>query len=181
MRVPVSNSCSQLTPHFAASSVYARLSSAPPMIPERRMIETCVCHKIRMAARAVTRMYDEALRPVGLRATQVSLLAAIAAEGAMSITSLAQFIGMDRSTLTRNLAPLDKEGLLTVGSEGWRRSRTLGITARGRARLQEALPLWESAQKRFRQQLGAARWDEIHGSLNHVLGTRARGRASARS
>lgn len=133
------------------------------------MIETCACHRIRMAARAVTRRYDEALRPVGLRATQVSLLAAVALEGAMSIRSLAAAVGMDRSTLTRNLAPLERDGLLVVGSEGWRRSRTLAITARGRARLQRALPLWEKAQARLKRELGARRWDGIQTSLDHVL------------
>ena len=143
------------------------------------MIETCACHKIRMAARAVTRTYDEALRPVGLRATQVSLLAAVALEGAMSITSLAGLIGMDRSTLTRNLAPLEKEGLLAVGSEGWRRSRTLAITAKGRARLHAAVPLWEAAQKRLRQVLGSRHWDEVQNSLDHVIRTASQPAARA--
>src|SRR5262249_9559840 len=121
--------------------------------PERRMIQTCACHRIRMASRAVTRAYDEALRPIGLRATRASVLAAIAAEGAMSITALARVIGMDRSTLTRNLAPLEKEGLLSLGSEGWRRSRTLAITAKGRSRLEKAMPLWEEAQRRLRREI----------------------------
>jgi DNA-binding MarR family transcriptional regulator len=146
------------------------------MSAERRMIETCACHKIRMAARAVTRTYDEALRPVGLRATQAALLAAIAVEGAMSITSLARWIGMDRSTLTRNLTPLEKEGLLAVGSEGWRRSRTLEITAKGRARLQEAMPLWEAAQKRLKQDLGGQRWGDVQSSLDHLVRTSSRPR-----
>ena len=135
----------------------------------RTMIETCACHRIRMASRAVTRSYDDALRPVGLRATQVSLLAATALEGALSITALAGVVGMDRSTLTRNLAPLEKEGLLSVGSEGWRRSRTLNITAKGRARLQQAIPLWEAAQKRLKQELGGPRWDEVQSSLDHLV------------
>jgi DNA-binding MarR family transcriptional regulator len=132
------------------------------------MIESCACHRIRMAARAVTRSYDDAFRPLGLRATQVSLLAAVALEGAMSIASLARFIGMDRSTLTRNLAPLEKEGLLAIGSEGWRRSRTLRITAKGRARLDKALPLWEGAQKRLKQEVGE-RWAEVQTSLDHLV------------
>ena len=144
------------------------------------MVETCACHRIRMAARSVTRMYDEALRPVGLRATQVSLLAAIAAAGAMSITSLAGFIGMDRSTLTRNLAPLEKEGLLAVGSEGWRRSRTLHITAAGRSRLHEAVPLWEAAQKRLKRDLGDGHWDDVQRSLDHLIRTAPRSAARAR-
>jgi DNA-binding MarR family transcriptional regulator len=141
------------------------------MSSERKMVETCACHKIRMAARAVTRAYDDAFRPVGLRATQVALLAAVAVEGAMSIASLARFICMDRSTLTRNLAPLEKEGLLAVGSEGWRRSRTLGITPKGRSRLQEAVPLWEGAQRRLKRELGAQRWDDVQSSLDHLIRT----------
>jgi len=143
------------------------------MTTPREMIETCACHKSRMAARAVTRAYDEALRPVGLRATQVSLLAAVAVDGAMSITALARLLGMDRSTLTRNLAPLEKEGLLALGDEGWRRSRTLTITGPGRERLRAATPLWEAAQSRLRRGLGGERWDEVRHSLEHLIETAA--------
>ena len=132
-----------------------------------------------MAARAVTRVYDDALRPVGLRATQASVLAAVAVDGALSITALARLLGMDRSTLARNLAPLEKEGLLTVGSEGWRRSRTLGITARGRARLLDAFPLWEGAQRRLKQEVGGARWGDVQASLDHLTHSAPHSRASA--
>lgn len=158
------------------------MSEEPRTTSIRRMIETCACHRIRMASRAVTRAYDDALRPVGLRATQVSLLAAAALEGALSITALAAAIGMDRSTLTRNLAPLEKEGLLRVGGEGWRRSRTLAITAKGRARLLQAIPLWEGAQRRLKQELGPPQWDDVQRNLDHLIRstsrapTRARGR-----
>jgi len=138
------------------------------MTPERQMMGTCVCHRIRMAARAVTRAYDDALRPCGLRATQAAVLAAVAAEGGISITSLARMIGMDRSTLTRNLSPLEKEGLVTVGDEGWRRQRLLNITARGRSRLRAALPLWEEAQKRLKRELGSQRWRDVQASLDHL-------------
>ena len=106
---------------------------------EREVVETCVCHKVRMAARAVTRAYDEALRPTGLRSTQFSVLVAVGLDGAISITALAKFMGMDRTTLTRNLRPLYDEGLVAVGPEGWRRSRNLEITSKGRARLKEAV------------------------------------------
>src|SRR5262245_43957384 len=140
----------------------------------RKMLETCACHKVRIASRAITRIYDDARRPVGLRATQVGLLAAIASEGAMSITALAAVIGMDRSTLTRNLAPLEKEGLLSLGTEGWRRSRTLEITPKGRSRLQEAVPLWDGAQRRLRKELGDRVWDDIQHNLGHVIRTASR-------
>jgi DNA-binding MarR family transcriptional regulator len=116
------------------------------MTIEQEIVANCACLKVRMAARAVTRAYDSALRPVGLRATQVSMLVAIAIDGAISIAALASFLGMDRTTLTRNLRPLEKEGLISIGPEGWRRSRTLGITKNGKSRLREAFPLWERAQ-----------------------------------
>jgi DNA-binding MarR family transcriptional regulator len=136
---------------------------------ESYIVESCACHKVRMAARAVTRAYDDALRPVGLRATQLAVLVAIAVEGAMSITALAKFMIMDRSTLTRNLRPLEEEGLVAVGLEGWRRSRTLEVTEKGRLRLAEALPLWKQAQETLRRKLGDQNWVKIHSDLDQLI------------
>jgi DNA-binding MarR family transcriptional regulator len=124
-----------------------------------------------MAARAVTRAYDSALRPVGLRATQVAMLVAIAIDDAISIAALASFLGMDRTTLTRNLRPLEKEGLISIGPEGWRRSRTLGITKNGKSRLREAFPLWERAQNALRQKLGDQAWVRVRHSLDSLIRT----------
>jgi DNA-binding MarR family transcriptional regulator len=139
------------------------------MITEREILASCACHRVRTAARAVTRAYDEALRPVGLRATQLAVLVAIAADDALSITALANVMGMDRSTLTRNLRPLESEGLITVGLEGWRRSRTLEITKKGRSRLREAVPLWEQAQQTLQRKLGDRRWDAIRKDLDDLV------------
>ena len=139
------------------------------MITEREVVENCTCHRVRTAARAVTRAYDEALRPVGLRATQFAILVGTAVDGALSITSLAKFMGMDRSTLTRNLAPLAREGLLLLGNEGWRRSRTVEITKQGRLRLRKAIPLWESAQETLRGKLGVRKWTEIRSALDDLI------------
>jgi DNA-binding MarR family transcriptional regulator len=140
------------------------------MITEREILERCACHRVRTAARFVTRAYDEALRPVGLRATQLSVLVAAAADDALSITALAKLMGMDRSTLTRNLRPLEAEGLVKLGNEGWRRSRTLRITARGRSRLREAVPLWEKAQQNLQEKLGDRRWSLVRSALNDLIG-----------
>jgi len=139
------------------------------MITEREILENCACHKARTAARAVTRAYAEALRPVGLRATQLAVLVAVAMDDAISINALAQFMGMDRTTLTRNLRPLEKEGLVTLGIEGWRRSRALTITKKGRSRLREALPLWSRAQQALRKQLGDRNWEVVHNALDHLI------------
>src|SRR5262245_60547696 len=121
-----------------------------------------------MASRAVSRVYDDNLRSVGLRATQLAVLVAVGNEDVVSITALAKFMGMDRSTLTRNLAPLEREGLIRVGNEGWRRSRTVEITKHGRSRLREALPLWQKAQERLRQKLGR-RWGVIRDDLDGLI------------
>ena len=87
----------------------------------------------------------------------------------LSLTELSSLLGMDRSTLTRNLRPLESEGLIAVGLEGWRRSRALEITAKGRSRMQEALPLWRKAQQALRRKLGDKTWDAIHGNLDHLI------------
>jgi DNA-binding MarR family transcriptional regulator len=132
--------------------------------------EDCACHKVRMAARAVTRAYDAALRPARLRTSQLAVLVAIDNnDGAISIVALAKIMVMDRSTLTRNLRPLEKEGLVTIGLEGWRRSRALEITEQGRSRLQEALPLWRRAQYALRRRLGDRSWADVHDCLDRLI------------
>jgi DNA-binding MarR family transcriptional regulator len=123
-----------------------------------------------MAARAVTRLYDDILRSVGLRATQLAVLVAVGNEEVTSITALAKFMGMDRSTLTRNLVPLEREGLIRVGNEGWRRSRTVVIAQKGRSRLRVALPFWDKAQETMRQKLGTRRWSVIMADLDDLIG-----------
>ena len=122
-----------------------------------------------MAARSVTRFYDEALRPSGLRATQLIVLVAASAEEAMSISALADFLGMDRTTLTRNLRPLDEEGLVMIGAEGWKRSRTIKISAAGRERLRGALPYWEKAQAAMERQIGSEGLTVVRSTLENVI------------
>ncbi|HSN20194.1 MAG TPA: MarR family winged helix-turn-helix transcriptional regulator [Usitatibacter sp.] len=139
------------------------------MLKERFVLDNCACGKVRMAARAVTRRYDEALRPVGLRATQFAVLIAIGVGEAASITALAKRLGMDRSTLTRNLGPLVDEGLIAVGAESWRRSRNLELTKKGRTRMQQALPYWESAQQSLKETLGNRHWDTAHAGLDQLI------------
>jgi DNA-binding MarR family transcriptional regulator len=133
------------------------------------LIDECACLKVRTAARAVTRVYDNAFRPVGLRATQLSVLVAVAFSDAVSIASLSRLLGMDRSTLTRNLRPLEKKGLLALGPEGHHRSRTLRITSKGEQLVRKALPLWEKAQEKLREELQRPNWTNLHSELNRVI------------
>jgi len=124
-----------------------------------------MCHKTRMAARAITRTYDDALRSTGLRATQISVLAAVGAQGALSVQSLADSLEMDRTTLTRNLRPLEERGYVVLAPEGRHRSRVLTLTDAGHAALVEALPLWEQAQRKIKRRLGSDRWPAVQEAL----------------
>ena len=144
--------------HVMASNVAAsRLAQT--------LLDTCMCHKARMAARAITRAYDDALRSTGLRATQVSVLAAVGARGALSIKSLADSLEMERTTLTRNLRPLEEKGYVLLAPERRHRSRVLTLTAAGRSALLEALPLWEDAQGAIKRRLGSRRWPAVQEAL----------------
>ena len=133
------------------------------------ILNECACLKVRTAARAVTRLYDDAFRSVGLRATQLSVLVAVASSEAVSIASLSRMLGMDRSTLTRNLRPLEEQGLVTLGPEGHHRSRTLRITKKGGQLLGKALPLWQKTQEKLREELKKPRWTNLHAELEHVI------------
>ena len=133
------------------------------------LINECACLKVRTAARAVTRIYDDAFRPIGLRATQLSVLVAVAFSEAVSIASLSRLLGMDRSTLTRNLRPLELKGLVALGPEGHHRSRTLSITTRGEQLVRKALPLWENIQEKVRGELKKPHWTNLHAELDHLI------------
>src|SRR5262245_31363493 len=132
------------------------------------LLDTCMCHKARMAARSITRAYDDALRSTGLRATQVSVLAAVGARGALSIQSLADSLAMDRTTLTRNLRPLEEQGYVVLAPEGRHRSRMLTLTPSGQAVLLDAVPLWEEAQRGIKRRLGSGRWPAVQEALSEL-------------
>ena len=129
----------------------------------------CSCFALRKAALAVTQMYDQALKPSGLRATQLSLLIAAERAGTLGIGELAGQLVMDRTTLTRNLKPLLDRGLLENVAGADRRRRPIAITAQGRAALSRALPYWREAQARMTGRLGRARWGRLIGDLRDTV------------
>lgn len=113
-----------------------------------------------MAARSVTRVYDEALRPFGLKITQFTLLVAIRTGTPASISRLADHLAMERTTLTRNLRLLEREGLVTVGPEGYRRARAMALTEAGETKLKETLPVWRATQDHLVATFGAGHWND---------------------
>ncbi len=114
----------------------------------------CNCVAIRQAARRVTRLYDQALAPVGLRITQYPVLSWLAFAGPMTMNVLAGRLVMDRATLGHNLRPLQAQGLVTLVEGRDRRSRVVTLTDAGRTRLRQARPAWLAAQARFEAAFG---------------------------
>jgi DNA-binding MarR family transcriptional regulator len=120
------------------------------------MIDRCLFQRTRTAARAVTRFYDDQLRTTGLRATQANVLATIAAKGELTISALSDELGMDRTTLTRNLRPLEQRKLVAISPEGRHRARLVRLSSTGVAALGAIAAQWEKAQSALERSLGEA-------------------------
>jgi DNA-binding MarR family transcriptional regulator len=131
--------------------------------------ETCTCLAVRQAARHVTQYYDQFLAPSGLRTTQFSILAKLKWLGPITINALAADLVMDRTTLGRNILPLEREGLIViVPSSSDRRSKELRLTDTGAARLRTAVKGWARAQKSFDVAFGAKRSADLRALLRAV-------------
>lgn len=135
-------------------------------------IEDCACLAVRQAARHITQFYDQFLAPIGLRTTQFSILAKLRRQGPMTINALADELVMDRTTLGRNILPLEREGLISVApGRRDRRSKDLQLTEAGVERLQAAREGWREAQCRFVAAFGAERSVELRALLGQVSAT----------
>jgi len=114
----------------------------------------CWCLATRRTARRITRLYEERLRPHGLRATQFSILAALALKGPTPVGELAEALGLERTTLTRSAALLERKGWLSGVRPEDARKHPLQVTPTGRRKLESALPAWEAAQRFASRELG---------------------------
>jgi DNA-binding MarR family transcriptional regulator len=133
-------------------------------VSKEEVATVCLCHKARMAARAVTRAYDRALRSTGMRITQFTILVAASVAGGVALGRLAEILGLERTTLTRNLSVLEREGLIQmINPDG--RTRNVLITPAGNARLNAALPLWSRAQEKLRQKFSTQKWEMLQDDL----------------
>ena len=128
----------------------------------------CLCTKLRRASRGVTRIYDEALADVGLNAAQFSLLRNLQRLGRPSISALAEAMGLDRSTLGRNLRVVEGRGLLQLGGGSDQRSRQVALTDAGVRVLEQGAPLWERAQQELALRLGADKRAELMALLDDL-------------
>lgn len=135
----------------------------------REVGRRCACFNLRRVTRAVTQVYDEYLRPTGLRVTQFTVLVALRNLHQSTINQLADKLVVDRTTLTRNLRPLEDAGLVRTRPGEDRRVREIFLTAAGEEKLHEALPLWRDAQSQMRRALGRDRLERLLSDLSTTL------------
>jgi len=130
----------------------------PTKVPS---LKDCACFNARTAARAITELYDDALARSGLRINQFAILAAIHGQHGCSMQALAGELGLDPSTMTRVLRPLEESGLVAVGPGENRRAKQLTLTDRGRRKLHDGQGLWANAQDDLRERLGTEIFDRL--------------------
>ena len=134
----------------------------------RGRLSPCVCNTLRMVTRVVTQLYDDCLRPSGLRVTQFSILATIARLGETSLKQLEDELAIDQTTLTRSLGLLERGGVIERASHPDRRIKAMRLTARGRRTLEEARPMWAQAQGKVLHALGTNAWADAQRQLTRL-------------
>lgn len=131
---------------------------------------TCAVFHLRKAMRAVQQIYDEILRSTGLKGTQYTVLMALRAAGTTSVNELADALVTDRTTLTRNLKPLVRDGLVvSIPASHDRRVRELSLTEAGQETIAEAYPLWQKAQAEMAERLGGERFEHLVAELHATV------------
>ena len=152
--------------------IYIYLVMSRSSIPEL----PCLCASFRRTARALTQMYEEALRPLGLRATQWTILQALTRAGDVSQGRLGEMLAMDSTSLTRTLAIMRRADWVSEQRGEDRRERRIRLSPAGEAKLKRATPVWEKVQSRLRRKLGNRKWESLLQLTHHVTEiTRAKG------
>lgn len=134
----------------------------------------CLGLNLRMSARALSAIYDEAVRPVGLRGTQFSLLRAVQKYGPVTFQRLAEVLYLDETTLPRSLRLLEKRGYIRIEPGRDKRERLTTLTAKGKAVVEKALPLWRGAQERLKRKLTPERFERFIADLAEMRAAAAR-------
>lgn len=140
--------------------LFDMINAVPPL--------PCLCSSFRRSARALTQVYEEAFRPVGLRGSQFSILMVLDRMGELLQGQLGTALAMDSTTLTRTLAIMRRQGWITERPGTDRRERWLNLSNGGKAQLKRALPVWDKVQTRLKRQMGAETWDSVLGMANQL-------------
>ena len=121
----------------------------------------CMCANFRRTTRVLTQLYENALRPLGLRATQFTILQALSLAGEVTQSQLGGILAMDSTTLTRTLRIMDREGWIVERRGQDQRERRLRLSKAGETQFKRALPAWEKVQSQLRHQLGEQSWKNL--------------------
>ena len=128
----------------------------------------CLCANLRRASRAVTQVYEEALRSVGLRGSQFTILQTLSIAGEMTQGQMARLLAMDSTTLTRTLAIMERQGWIARREGRDRREWRIQMSKAGKTKFERALPRWEKAQAAVRKKVGEQRWSEAMKFTNEL-------------
>jgi len=132
-------------------------------------LSPCVCSTLRMVSRAVTQLYDDILRPSGLRVTQLSILATVARRGEANLRDLERALAIDQTTLTRSVNLLERDRMIERVPNPDGRVKTMRLTEKGKRVLDVARPLWAQAQDRVLRELGPPAWADAQRRLTRLL------------
>jgi DNA-binding MarR family transcriptional regulator len=131
--------------------------------------DTCTCSELRKAARAITLLYDNAFKSSGLLSTQFGALQVIYDNDCIRISDLAGQLGMDRTTLTRNLSVLQRHGFIEISQGKDHRTRIVTATQKGRNAVSKTILLWNEIQRKVKQKMGENLWRELMQNLGELL------------
>ena len=137
-------------------------------LAQQHDLQNCACFNVRKSARVLTQHYDTAMQSIDLRVTQFTILAVLSAQSGITVTDLADLLMMDRTTLTRNLRPLETQGLVKTRPGDDRRTRLIELSKKGKNKLEKAIPLWKQAQKDVTDYMGRSRFTDFLTELNYV-------------
>jgi DNA-binding MarR family transcriptional regulator len=140
------------------------MKSSLPVLP-------CLCSSFRRTARALTQLYEQALRPLGLRATQFTILQVLALAGEVTQQQLGDMLVMDSTTLTRTLVIMGRRGWIAERRGDDRRQRLLRLAKGGETQLKRALPVWEKVQSQLRRRVGGQVWKNLFQLTNQMTNT----------
>jgi len=145
------------------------IMTEPDLAQCNLVANTCLNAHLRRTMRAISQLYDAAIRPSGLRGSQMTILVALALAGSVTINDLANELVMDRTTLSRNLKPLERDGFVLVEPGDDQRQRVITLTETGKQKLAQALPLWQEAQTKVMVGFTAARFDGLLADLETAV------------
>lgn len=133
-------------------------------------LPVCACLEMRKAGRVLTQIYDQYLRPAGIRGTQFAVLLRVSALEGPSVTDLGLDMGMDQTTATRNLELLERQGYVFLEAHPEdARKKQIRLTPEGRSKLEQAIPLWQEAQRGIQDRLGKENMDSLLSMLSDLV------------